>query len=752
MEVVNYHVYASNNVNLLAGKDLQEIEEFATGKIDMNRYKRMFKSLKKSLDSKKLPDGTVNEALIKNADTTGLSWEPLALIPQKLNSAISTVQKIPIEVQCVAMDGLAMQKRKEDLEFLKSKPLIEADLQDIADQMGIGKVDIGSTKHSSRKFSEAPLGLDLSDPDEEDVFSKLLYSLNVETSFEKLLQQFYLLKKANQVKLLEITDTFKFGIQVNQAFPSAITGLPDLEYVYPGDMETPKSRLPDYSDNTHRIIYKTMTVLEMFNFFGDEIRGENHLEEIMNGRYGYCECHNRKSIEKKNWGTTRLTFKYIEVRSIDSIGVYESDGSKTFTDDDTKMTKRIWGQNTYGFWWLVNTKMCFGIHVLPGSYRTLGQESIQNFSTNIYKSQPKSAVELSIGENKKAQIADIKLEHALIMSLPAGRYIDLRPLRNAVAGLKAEKGEWTQTKLIELALEKNLMIGDTEGFEGKNDGQFKPIIPIPGGLLTELTGYINTIMNADRNISNFTGINEQLTGQSPNPDMLVGLQKLLINSGLNSIYYCNEAVQANYTAVFHLWANYAQAAIERGGKTREAIVDMIGEGDTNLLDGLDETPLHNITTKVLVGQREIERQMYQAELERLKKLGILNAGDEYVLSGIDNPKERFAFMAVKEKKWMKKQDQMRQEQFVNQQQIVQQQGQNEIQTRQVQGEIDVKKEYAKGDVQANLLQLANQLGLSKSQTEGVIKMALQRDRNVAQKDKAVSTIREKQNVDLQQAL
>ena len=697
MQVVNHHVKGFTYQNLLQRKNVAEIEEFSSGYINMNRFKKMFKSIKKSMDTgMKNVDGSINENLVNNADKTGLSWEPLALIPQKLNSAHANIQKIPIEVSCIAQDGIAMKKKKEDIEFLKNKPLIEEDLQDIADQLQIGKVDIGTTKHSSTKFSEAPMGLDLNDQDEENVFSKLLYSLSVEIANEKALQQFYTLKKGSQVKGLEIMDQLKYGVSVNRAFSSSMTGLPDLEYLYPGDVETPESRLPDKSDNTHRIINKMITVMELFNYFGDEICDEDKLNEIINGKKtGYCDCNSLSIQDSKNWGTFKIHLKYVEVKTIDWVGVINKKkskrGVKIFTTDESECTGKIWAQNTYGFWWLVNTQHCFGIKRLPFSHRTKGQESYQNFSTNIYKSQEKSAVELSIGENKKAQIADIKLEYALIMSLPAGKYIDLRFLRSALSGLKEENNQWTQQMLIDLAFEKNIFIGDTTDFEGKNDGQLKPFIDMPGGLKSEIAGYISTILNADRNISNFTGINEQLTGQSPNPDMLVGLQKLLINSGLNAIYYANEAIQAQYSSLFNLWANYLQGAIEAGGKTKQAIIDMIGMDDVNLLDGLDETPLHNLTIKVLVGQREIERQMYSQELDRLKKLGVLNAGDEYILSGIDNPKERFAYMAIKEKKFQKKQDQIRQEQFANQQQLIQQQGKNMMQVKAAEGEADIKK-------------------------------------------------------------
>lgn len=753
MEAVNWHIYNGSLVNLLNGKDIDKIEQFSSGNIDMTPWKKMFTSLKSALKNPpKNPDGTINNHTINNIDNTGLSWEPLALIPQKLNSAIATIQKILIEIECVAQDGLAMKKKNDDIEFLKNKPLIEEELQDLADQLQIKKVDLGSTKNGSKKFSDTPMGLNLNDPDEENIFSKLLYSLNVESATEKALQQIYHLTKAAQVRLLEIIDQFKYGVSVNSGFTSSMTGLPSCEYVYPGDVETPRSRLPDFSDVEVQVENKLITVMQMFNYFSDEIGSLEKLEEIINGKGGYCKCNKRELVDKKNWNSFKISLKLIEVKSVDWVGVKDTDdGGSELTDNEKEASRKIWAQNTYRFWWVVGTDYCFSIERLPFAHRTKGKESFQNFSKNIYKSQPKSTVELSISENIKAIIADIKMEYALIKSLPAGKYIDLRFLRSALQGLKDEQG-WSQQKLIDLAFEQNIVIGDTEGFDGKNDGQMKPLIEIAGGLKTEITGYITTIINADRNISNLTGINEQLTGQSPNPDMLVGLQKLLINQGINSLHYAYNAIESQYQCLFNLWANMLQGAIEKGGKVKEAIIDFIGIQDTELLDGLNESPLHNLTIKVLVTQREVERQNYVNQLTWLKEKGVISTVDEYLLSGIENPKERFAYLAVKEKRFVKKQDEIREQQFAQQQALMQQQGANMVQSQEAETEGKIKQIYAKGDVEAKIKQLSDQLGLTKSQTEYLQKLALQRDRNIAQKDKGLSAIREKANVKQQEAL
>jgi hypothetical protein len=764
MKAVNYLYYSNANFNLLWGKKVRQIDDFASGDYSMVPFMRMFKSMHKKLQTApKQPDGSFAN-FQNNFDTTGLGdWDDLqlSLIVSVLNSAIENMMKLPMDVTCEAQDSLAMKKRKEDIDFLKAKPEIEADLQPLADEMGVGKVDLGTTKNSSVKFSDAPMGLDLNDPEHEKIFTQLFYSLKVTTAFEKFLKQWGNIKNIDMIRRLEVTDHFKYGVASMRGYTSSMTGLPDVDYIHPSRVSCPLSSLPDKSDRTHDITDYWMTVMEMFNHFSNEICDEETLEHMINGKgndgtgTGYCSCGKNGStsyVEAKNFNTFRVNLKYIEVKSVDWVGVKKGSNNRsstTFTDNEKECTNKIWGQNTYGFYWLVNTRYCFGIHRLDFSHRTKGQEAFQNFSTHIYQSQPKSAVELSIAENKMAQIAYIKLQHALIKSMPQGKYINLKFLRNALSGLKNEDNKWTLQDILNLAFEQNIMLGDTEGFEGRNDGQLKPFEEIPGGLRAEVQGYWTTIINARQNIAIITGINQQLTGQ--NPEELIGLQQLQINSGLNAINYCNIGIQNQFEGLYNNWAYYLQSAIEAGGKTKEAVINYIGEEDTEILEGLDEAPLHEITAEIKFGENYAMMQAYMQQLNFLKSQGVVSTVDQYLLDAVDNPKEKFQKLYFIEQRFKKEQEKIRSEQYANQQAIVQQQGQNEMQVQQQKGQQGKEEIYTQGEVDAKLMQLGGQLGLSKQQIDGLIKKQLQKERNDAQLQKSVRTIQAKEDAKLQTA-
>lgn len=746
----NYSWYNASNKSLLWDKNVKDILEYASGQFDLSPYRKMYKSMQKK---EKMP----NFANTQNSNNE-IDWHCLALITNKLNAGVALINKIPIEVTVKAIDPLAQKKKEEDITFIKNKPEIEKELEPIAAAFNIPPIDIGTTKNSSIDFGTNPYGLDLNEPDELNVFVNLLYSLKVEASFETVLQIFWNLSKANQIKLLEIRDHFMFGVSANQPIQNGLTELPTLKYLYPGDVIVPKSDYPDFRDIPHGYIRYRMTPDEFMSMFPDEICNEDQMNELLNGKgEGYCACNKIDRIGKGLWDQQKINVLFCAIKSVDTIGIMSNPKKSPyayFTSDKEeikKCTGKVIAQNTYCAFWMENTKYYFGKDRLGWAFREKGVESYQTMPFNVYKSQERSAVELSIGENKIAQEAYIKLQHFIRKALPPGRKIDLRFVRNVIEGLKEEDNQFTMDELLRLIFEENIVITDTQGFDGKNDGQFSAVDDLPGGIRTELGGFITVIENAKRNIGQFMGINDQVTGQGVNPEGLVGIQKLLVNASINSISYVNDAMQDQIQKIFNNWSFIIKDAVEAGGKPKAAIVNLIGSQKTNIIDGIEDFPSHQMSVQISMTQREEERAKFEQDLQILKQNGVIDIIDQYMIDEVSNPKDKMALLAVKVKQFRKRQDLKRQQDFAQQQQLMQQQGQNGVAAKQAEAEGEKNLAYAKGEVTARITQLAKQLDMNEAQVEGVIKRQLQTERNDAQLQKTLQTIETKANLQNQSA-
>lgn len=741
-EAIKYCYYNSGNKSLVFGKNIKEIEAYATGDFSMKPFKKMFKSEKKA--------GEVERA---DSEFDDMIYEPLPLIPTKVDSAHSIVDKIPFEVEVRANDALAYEKKEKDINLLKNKPEVEAELNTVTQSLGLGTIDLGGTQYSDTPFSESPYGLDLNDPEDESVFKNMLYSLSVESAYETALQGFWDNKRFDDLKSLLIKDQIYLGVSCSKAYISSITGLPDYGYIHPSRPYLPDSHYNDFKDNSHRFFFEDITPLELFNRFGDEIGSRDRLNEMINGvDCGYCKKNGINSIPVENFDSKKIELVYCEIKSIDFIGVKRRKEKSRFYclvggEESKKCDEKLWGQNTYCAYWLKNTPYFFSKSALDFAFREQGREAYQTFSTVIYRSKRKSIVELAIAENKKAQIAAIKINMSVAKSMPSGKYIDIKYLIKAYSTLSAGESQYSLDSLIDMYLRENNMIADSSDMEG-NEGQARPFDRTKGGLdLQELSGYLQVILDAEAKISRYTGINEQLTGQSANPTGLIGMQKLLINSSLNALYYINRAIEVQAQCFVSIWASAVRDAIKAGGKRRQAIERMIGDKKVELLRDLSDLPLHSFSTKVVITQREEERQKFELDMAFMKQQGVLTVVDDFILSAISNPKDRRAFLAVRFKKWQQRQDMERMQAYEQQQILTKQHGDNKI------GEIGAKSQAkqaeiaAQGEVSAALINMANQLGMGEKELDAALRKDLQQDRGRMQADKAINQLKIKAQLD-----
>lgn len=745
--------FHGNCKGLLDNKNVAEINGYADGNYSMVPYRKMFKSQRKVI-GEALQNPNNDYRNLSNVDMPIDGFERTPLMNVKFNSARALVGKIPLDVEVKAQDPLAIRKKEQDIAFIINKPKLESQLNEVADQMNVPKVDLGTTQHSAERYSDSPYGLDLNEPDELSVFDVLLYNLAVEAGLQSAIEAFSEIKNLKQIKDLEIKDQFYYGVSAHFAFQSAITGLPDVEYCYPGDVRCPYSELPDKSDNPYRFYEKRVTVLELLNYSNDLCKDD--LYDIMNAaETGYCACNKINPYREDEFSWRKIDLVLCMIKSVDFVGIAPLNKKSKFTyivtdpEEADKCTSKVYGQNTYYCWWLRNTGYYFGIDKLGFAHRKEGQESYQGFPIDVYQSQKTSAVELSVGENRKAQIADIKMQHAIIMSLPAGRYIDVRFIRNYLAGTKEGLTEEGMFNVLNLALERNIVLGDTEGFEGKNDGQFKSVIDLPGGLKTELIGYMQVISDANAKISTYTGINENLIGQKT--EELVRNNQAAINAGLTALQYVQDAIAAQYQKLFTNWANVIRDCIERGGKSKEAIVNLIGTKQVDLIDSLEDLPLHSMGVKVSLIQDQKWEVKFNEELNKNEINNVIDTVDVYMLEGIKSPKQRFGLLAVKIKQWKKRMQKQREEDFAQQQAMLQAQGQNQQNAVAAKAQGEIQKIYSQGDVNAKILQLASQLGMQASQMDFLGKKSLQQDRGTDQLDKSIKTLQTKQELDNQKA-
>lgn len=765
--------YYSGAMNLLEGKNINEIESYANGKQPMNEFRKMYTNIaRQEAVAQGIVDGThsdessgpKNIRTARQDDLEGIDLRPIGLLVEPLNAAIAVVQKQPLEVSATAIDILAIEKKKKDRAILKNKEKMASALADVAAKMGEEQFDIGGVENNATEYNDLPLGLDANVEGELDIYFDLFYKLRPESAFETLLEQWAYIKKLIDIRDLEIRDQFWYGVSVHRTFISDTTGLPDIDaYIHPKNVHVARGcNRRDYSDSPFIFHDIYGSVEDFYNQFGSEIE---NIEELVAIISGWVKGQNNNSIRLPEYDSADFwNFKfwwiYCEFKTIDVADV------GTFVDSVGGMTKtllpfsydqnpdihveRHFAQNTRHLYWVPGTDGIYKIGKLAGFERKKGQEYYSPYTYDIWKSQGRSAVELCISEVSMAQKAYIKLQHCIIKSKPPGVYIDLKFMRTAIEGL-GEGGDYTMKSLLTLFFNHNIMIGDSTDINPQ-EANMMPFHVIPGGVGKEVEGYWNTIAMASRNISRLTGINDQLTGQAANPEGLVGLQKLLVNASVNTIHYVTVAIKSQYRCLFNTWAYFFMDILKHGTDAeKEAIYCLITERKANLIKDIDEVALHQYGIELEIRSHEELKDAARQAMLMAVQAGEMSAAEVLLVDRISNPKDQIAVLVLLDKKAKQRQQQAAQAQLAAMQQATAMQVQGKLQEKQLDGQNKVQGILAQGKTDAELLKLSSQLGISEDSLKNLYKNQQLQMRTAGQIEKTLASQNNQASIDAQKA-
>ena len=753
---------------LLEGKDPVEIRKYAAGAQDVAKYKKMFRRVSKST-SEQQPDQPIPGTRLPGLkDLSGVEWQPIGFLPQPLNSARAIIEKTPIYIKCTAIDALAKNQKEKDFEFIQNRPGLDSLLSQFSQMMGV-KIEPPQAPNNSTGVDISNFDLDPTKQDELNFYMSLYYKLRPESAFEEVLYALAYALNLKQVRDQEARDQFYYGVSTNQALFSSMTGLPSAKYLYPGNVYSPKSELPDFSDQTFRYINLEVNASELMDAIGAEFEPEElnaifDANYVLTGKKGKWSTLDDTSREKR---TATVPLIYMEFKSWDAINFHKKKndrigyminelvgynynlqysnshpdqkkrGKEKVASEDEFINKRYIQQTYTGFWLPCFSDYVYKYKKLEGCNREAGKESMSPYSINIHKSQEKSAVELCIPIIDDAQKAAYKMQHCIIMSRPKGMYVDTKYMRQAVQNLVNTDMALTMQDIFQLLNENNVFIGDSEGIDPLElQSGARPYYELPGGVGNEIQGYLLVINDAIQKIAKITGINDALTGQTPNEDALVGLQKLLLQSSINSLHYVQNAMKNQTEKVFRTWSYQVQFILKnKNSKSAKAIESILSSYKIDVIRDLYEIPLHQYGIMVENAPTEEEQARLNDMLLQLYQAGSLTGSDYVTLTRIFNYKDAQQLMAIRESKNRERRSQelQQQQQTLLQQEAIKVQGkQNEVK---IKAQTEIQKVITQGEVDKFLAQFGLQADMMLQQQGIIGKVGLQRERIAGQLEK-----------------
>tara|TARA_R100000081_G_scaffold34087_1_gene15667 strand:- start:7372 stop:8559 length:1188 start_codon:yes stop_codon:yes gene_type:complete len=314
------------------------------------------------------------------------------------------------------------------------------------------------------------------------------------------------------------------------------------------------------------------------------------------------------------------------------------------------------------------------------------------------------------------QITHLKLQQVIAKTVPDGVYIDADGLNEVDLGTG---NAYNPEDALRLYFQTGSVVGRSYTQDGEFNNGRVPIQQLTsnsGASKTQmlLTNY-NHYMDMIRTV---TGLNEARDGSTPNPDALVGVQKL---AALNS----NTATRHILDASLYIYRTLAEALSYRVADVleysnyKEEFINQIGKYNVSILNEIKDLYIYDFGIFIEVSPDEEEKAMLEQNIQMALSKQDINLEDAIDIRGLRNIKLANQLLKMKrkrkkdedEKREMTKQAVLAKQQQMSQQmaaqtamQKIQAEGQMKMQYRQADIAFEIEKLKVEAELKRSLMQ------------------------------------------------
>ena len=312
------------------------------------------------------------------------------------------------------------------------------------------------------------------------------------------------------------------------------------------------------------------------------------------------------------------------------------------------------------------------------------------------------------------QLTHLKLQQVTSRMMPDGVYMDIDGLSSINLGNGAS---YTPQEALNMYFQTGSVIGRSYNEEGEYNHGKVPIQELTSsGANAKISSLVNMYNYNLGMIRSVTGLNEARDGSVPDPNALVGVQKM---AALNSNTATRHVLKAGLFLTQRIaeCISYRVADVLEYSDMKEDFVKNIGRHSVDVLEEIKELHLHDFGIFIELHPDEEERNMLEQNIQTSLSAGKIDIDDAIDIRGIKNIKIASQVLKVRKKR-KEKLDQKRQ------QENIQAQSQANQQASQVAEQSKQQTIAAGGQVEANLLQMKSQFELQRMQQEFELKARL----------------------------
>jgi len=649
-----------------------------------------------------------------------LDWTPVPVIPKFVDIVVNGMSDRLFKVKVYAQDAMSQSKRSKYQDMIEGQMIAKPVLNQIKESTGFDAFTMDPEK--------------LPETDEElSLFMQLHYKPAIEIAEEEAINTIFDENHYNDIRWRLDYDATVLGISIAKHEFLQGTGV-KISYVDPANVVYSYTEDPHFKDCFYWGEIKTLPISELMKI--DQSLTKEDLQEITQYSQGWYDYFNvAQFYENSVFSRDTCTLMYFNYKTTKKIvfkkKILENGGSRVIPKDDTfnppqemmeegnfekiEKTIDVWyeGIMVMGTNILLQWKLSENM-VRP---KSASQHALPNYvacAPRMYKGAIESLVRRMIPFADLIQITHLKLQQVINRVVPDGVFIDADGLNEVDLGNGAA---YNPEDALRLYFQTGSVIGRSFTQDGDFNNAKVPITQLSSStgvgktqmLITNYNHYMDMIRTV-------TGLNEARDGSTPDPNSLVGLQKL---AALNS----NTATRHILEGGLYIYRSMAEALTYRIGDIleysdfKDEFINQIGRYNVSILGDIADLYIYDFGIFIEVAPDEEQRAQLEANVNMALSKGDINLEDAIDIREIKNLKLANQLLKMKRIKKQEREDQM-----AMQKQAMQ--AQQQLKSQEMAGQMAIQKMQTEVQTKGQLMQMEAEFSIRKVQVEAELKSHL----------------------------
>jgi hypothetical protein len=649
-----------------------------------------------------------------------LDWTPVPILPKFVDIVVNGMSDRLFKVKAYAQDAMSQSKRSKYQDMIEGQMAAKDVLSIVQQETGVNPFVMDPEE--------------LPETDEElSLYMQLNYKPAIEIAEEEAINT--ILDENKYLDLRKRVDydltVLGIGVMKHEFLPGA--GV-EISYVDPANVVYSYTEDPYFKDCFYWGEIKTLPVTELLKI--DPTLTREDLDEISKYSQNWYNYFNvAQFYENSLFYRDTCTLMYFNYKTTKKMvykkKILEGGGTRVIEKDDqfnppVEMMDEgnfVKMEKTIDVWY--NGIMVMGTNILLKwelaenmvRPKSASQHALPNYvaiAPRMYKGVVESLVRRMIPFADLIQITHLKLQQVIARTVPDGVFIDADGLNEVDLGTG---NAYNPEDALRLYFQTGSVIGRSYTQEGDFNNARVPIQQLTsnsGASKTQmLIANYNHYLGMLRAV---TGLNEARDGSMPDPNSLVGVQKL---AALNS----NTATRHILEGSLFLYRSIAEAMTYRVADIleyadfKDDFANKIGKYNVSILNDIKDLYIYDFGIFIEVSPDEEQKAQLEANIQMALSKGDINLEDAIDIREIKNLKLANQLLKMKR---IKKQDREEKMEMQRQAMVAQQQ----LKSQEISGQVAVQKFEAEAQSKIRVKEAEMMFDVQKMQAEAEMKKDL----------------------------